>query len=93
MAQHRVIYQAWMGHDEWSGPEQVNGSLHLSEEDRKAYIKATLGDRSGAVPAYYIRPDGEPREVEVDAQTLAALKQGRPGIRAVGTFTTTFRPA
>lgn len=93
MATHRVIYQAWTGYDDWSGPEEVNGSLHLSEEDRKAYIKAEVGDHSGPATSYYVRPSGNPREVEVDAKTFAAIKQGRPGIRAAGTFTTTFRPA
>ena len=80
---NRVLYQEWESHDSWSGPEKMNGSLHLSKEDRDAYIKAQYGDRSGPTPEYYISAVGDAKWVDVDDETYAKVAAGRPGIRAV----------
>lgn len=91
MAMHRVLYQEWESRDSWSGPESMNGSLHLDKDDRDAYIKAQYGDRSGRTPEYYILAVGDAKWVEVDEKTFAKISKNRPGIRAAADTKTTYK--
>ena len=81
MATHRVLYQKWELKDSWSGPSSADGSLHLSDEDRLAYIKARRGPLESRTPETYEVPSATPTWVEVDEAMYAKVAAGRPGLR------------
>lgn len=90
---HKVIYQAWEGHDRWSGPEATAGSLHLTEADRAAFVAdyMALNRKSQSAPDYYEGPTDRPRTVEVDDETFAKVSASKNGVRANAMTTTSFQ--
>jgi len=75
-----VIVQKWEESEAW-GTRPDGFSLHLTDEDRKAYIKAYWDGMPDATPAEYSRPDGTPYAWDADEETYALVEASENGIR------------
>jgi hypothetical protein len=62
---HQVLRQEWLESERGWGTRPDGYSLHLTEADRQAYIKAYRAKMPGAVPDEYARPASRPQLVEV----------------------------
>jgi hypothetical protein len=86
-----VICQEWEESENepgWGVTVRPDGfSLHKSEEDRQAFIKA-YWDKcpSGPAPASYSRPSGQPYFVNLrsNSKLYQALLKSRKGVRQDG---------
>lgn len=80
-----VVVQKWEESERGWGQRPDGYSLHLSEEDRKEFIRAYWELMPDAVPDEYERPCGSPYEAEIDAalheQIEIARTEGVCGIR------------
>ena len=81
---HTVICQKWEESERGWGIRPDGYSLHLSEKDRKAFIKKYWTGMPDVVPNEYSRPDGTPYLCEVDEKTFKEIKAGKNGIRRFG---------
>jgi len=68
-----VICQKWEESERGWGQRPDGYSLHLTEEDRVAYIKAYWEVMPSDVPDEYSRPCGDPFVCEVDKDTAEQL--------------------
>ena len=75
-----VVRQDWEESERGWGERPDGYSLHLSEEDRVAYIDAYWARMPDAIQDEYSRPCGPPRLVDVDKNTYAKIK-ARRGLR------------
>ena len=76
-----VIVQKWEESEAGWGTRPDGFSMHLTDEDRKAYIKAYWDGMPDATPAEYSRPDGTPYTWNADEETYATVKASENGIR------------
>lgn len=81
---HRVICQKWEESERGWGTRPDGFSLHLTETDRQAYIKAYWSSMPDAVPDEYERPDGTPYACLVDEATYRQVKARQYGARFYG---------
>lgn len=81
---HEVIMDTWIGMDSWSGREDAGMSLHLSEEDYRAFLKEFYVGRPAQAPEYYEQEDGSPRKVLVDTELYKKIRESKNGIRHYG---------
>jgi hypothetical protein len=98
MDTHRVLLQTWKEKASWGTAEPVNSTIHLSEIDRKAYIKGYWDTMPDEVPDSYITPDGEAQWIEVDDdlyQELMRVQTGKNqrGLRIKEATITTYKAA
>lgn len=75
----RLLCQKWEESEAGWGTRPDGYSLHLSEEDRKAYVQTHWDALPKEVPDEYSRPDGTPywfeaSEEEYNAVTTACAK-------------------
>lgn len=82
---HQVWAQRWVTRDSWScGPSSEGFSLHLTEDDAKAYIEKThkmmvdenekhYGHRNA--PESYTSADGAPTPIQVNHKTFEKLQK------------------
>ena len=92
---YRALYVAWQGHDDFSGPDEIDGTMHLSMEDYKAYMKVFMATEPAVVPSYYIRPSQEPRWTDIPValcnKLVRAHDKGQFGLRVSIITKTTYR--
>lgn len=84
-ARNEVIVQKWEETERGWGQRPDGFSLHLTEEDRQAFIKEYWERMPDSVPDEYSRPDGTPYRAQVDDETFAKLKTSRNGTRHFST--------
>lgn len=78
-----VIVQKWEESERGWGCRPDGYSLHITEDDRKAYIKDYWdGMPEGEAPYEYSRPDGSPYLADVDVATYEKVKRSKNGIRS-----------
>lgn len=76
----RVVCQEWEESERGWGCRPDGYTLHLTEQDRAAYVQAhwdSLPD--GRAPSVYSRPRGTPYEIDVDDETLAKVESSSRG--------------
>jgi len=76
-----VIVQKWEESEDGWGTRPDGYSLHLTDEDCRAYIQEYWDRMPAEVPDEYSRPDGTPYRAEVDEETFAAVQASENGIR------------
>lgn len=79
---HDVVVQKWEESELGWGTRPDGFSLHLTDADRKSFIKAYWDSMPNAVPDEYSRPDGDPYEIQVDDKTFAIVKATLNGCRS-----------
>lgn len=75
-----VVRQDWRESKSGWGNRPDGYSLHLSDDDRVAYVDAYWAGMPDEVPHEYSYPSGAPRLVDVDKNTYAKIK-ARRGLR------------
>lgn len=78
---NEVIVQKWEESERGWGSRPDGFSLHLTDEDRKAYIKEYWAGMPKETPDEYERPDGTPYKAEVSDSVFAKVKASKNGIR------------
>jgi len=78
---HEVICQKWEESERGWGTRPDGYSLHLTDEDRQAYIKGYWAGMPEEVPDEYSRPDGTPYHCRVDEETFKEVEASKNGIR------------
>lgn len=77
-----VVKQDWEESELGWGIRPDGYSLHLTEEDRKQYIKDYWADQpEGRVPDEYSRPSGSAYLVDVQEHIWKEIKNSKNGIR------------
>ena len=76
-----VICQKWEESERGWGTRPDGYSLHLTDEDRKAYIQGYWAGMPDSTPDEYSRPDGTPYRCEVDRETFEKVKASKHGVR------------
>lgn len=82
----KVICQQWEETERGWGTRPDGYSMHLTEEDRAAFVKAYYAEfnNEDKAPDCYTRTSGEPFEMEIDESThsdlLARRIRGQVGI-------------
>jgi hypothetical protein len=94
-SRYRALYVAWQGHDDFHGPEAVVGTMHLSMEDYKAFMKAFMITQPPDAPSYYIRPSAPPLWTNIPMvlheELVRAKVKGHPGLRVTAITTTAYK--
>lgn len=75
--ERKVIRQDWLESERGWGCRPDGYTLHLSESDRVAFVKAYWARMPDAVPDEYSRPYGEPEAVEVKKKIYKELEKQR----------------
>jgi hypothetical protein len=71
-----------IGHSERGWGQRPDGySLHLTESDRKQYIKDYWDKMPDEVQDEYSRPEGSPERIDVDETLHAQVKASKNGLR------------
>lgn len=83
--QHSVICQLWNESDRWSGQQSNGYSLHLTEDDRLAYIKQYNDSlpKGGIIPDVYSYISDTKYTVNVESAIVKKL-QKVSGLRYFG---------
>ncbi len=84
MSTQEVIVQKWEESEQGWGIRPDGYSLHLTEEDRKAFVTAYWATLPDEAPYCYSSPSGTPYRaaVNLNPETLAALQAaGATGLR------------
>ena len=90
---HTVIGQNWTESERGWGQKHWGTTLHLSREDRDAYVAAHWAkekkeNKGGGTPEWYVRDEGNPFEVEIDNKTYRKLcklkEEGQSGMMTHG---------
>lgn len=76
-----VVVQKWEESEAGWGQRPDGCSLHLSEEDRAAYVKAYWDRMPSSAPSEYSRPDGTPYLWDADEETYEQVKASKNGVR------------
>lgn len=78
-----VIRKGWIESERGWGQKPYGYSLHLTEEDMKAFIEEHWSAWPDEAPEWYYGPDimSSPRPFEVDEKTYQEIKKSRNGIR------------
>lgn len=83
-----VLCQQWEESERGWGVRPDGYSLHLTQEDRDAFVKNHKAHQlkiyGSEAPDEYDRPCGEPYKVKVTGKTLDKLKASKNGIRKFG---------
>jgi hypothetical protein len=79
-----VIVQRWEEYVPGRGYHPDGYSLHVSEEERKAYIAQHQGNEARAYADEKARPDGAPYAVLVPDRVYGLIQGGQHGIRCEG---------
>ena len=81
---HQVIRQNWIESERGWGFRPDGYSLHLSEEDRQAYIKTYWAGMPDQVPDEYSRPSGDPETVTATPEQFSELVTQKMGASFTG---------
>ena len=81
---HRVLCQKWEESECGWGTRPDGYSLHLTDEDRRQFIKDYWAGMPKEAPYEYSRQDGMPYWVEVDEKTYNEILKSKHGIRRFG---------
>lgn len=79
-----LIVQKWEESERGWGTRPDGYSLHLTEEDRLAYIREYWNRMPDRVPDEYSRPDGTPYHWRAPQETYDLVAASRNGIRHFG---------
>lgn len=82
---HPIVVQEWEESEAGWGCRPDGASLHLTEADREAYIKAYWDaekkrNPGGAAPHEYSRASGSPFIMDVDTKTFNKIKKSKNGM-------------
>ncbi|MDO8600300.1 MAG: hypothetical protein Q7R73_01605 [bacterium] len=77
-----VVVQKWEESERGWGTRPDGYSLHLSDADRKIYIKEYWDSMPDTAPDEYSRPDGTPYPCDVDEEIYEEVKKSTNGIRS-----------
>lgn len=71
-----VLEQSWVESERGWGTRPDGETLHLTREDRDAYVKGyyAVWNNEDSAPDCYTRAEGEPRVVDVDGKTYKKLR-------------------
>jgi hypothetical protein len=86
----QVIRQDWTESECGCGTRPDGYSLHLNEDDRKAYIEAYWAQMPNQVPDEYSRPSGNPKLVNPTPEQYAALATQKMGAALVSDETVAY---
>ncbi len=75
MAKVRVVCQKWMEFSPGGVPRPDGYTLHLTNDERNAYIAKYWEDLEKPTPETYSAPYGTPYPTEVDAEMAKLIKQ------------------
>ncbi len=75
-----VVVQKWEESERGWGTRPDGYSLHLTEEDRIAFIKEYWAGMPDETQDEYSRPDGAPYTATVDAETFNKVKASKNGL-------------
>lgn len=78
---HRVIVQKWEESERNWGVRPDGYSLHLTAEDKEAFVAEYWSKMPKMVPDEYSRPSGKPYDAEVGAEIFAEVQNSKNGIR------------
>ena len=81
-----LICQRWEESERGWGTKPDGYSLHLTDEDREAFIREYWDQMPNAVPDEYSRPDGTPYVCYVDEGTYQGVAKTKNGRRFWGCF-------
>lgn len=76
-----VVVQKWEESERGWGVRPDGYSLHATDEDRLAYIKAYWDSMPDSPPDEYSRPSGSPYQAEIDSGTYGKLTEAGLGLR------------
>ena len=76
----KLLRQNWLESERGWGIRPDGYTLHMSVEDRKAFVSDYWSKMPDQVPDEYSRPCGEPNWVEVDKQVYTEVKDSEFGI-------------
>jgi hypothetical protein len=76
-----VLRQDWIESEKGWGTRSDGCSLHLTREDRNAYIKAYWDNMPDEVPSEYSRGCGNPYEFQVSLEIFEKVQGSDQGIR------------
>lgn len=77
----RVVCQPWEESERGWGTRPDGYSLHLTENDRKAFIKEYWDSMPNTFPSEYSRPRMGYYHCMIDNDVLAKIKESKNGIR------------
>jgi len=79
---YQVVCQKWEESERDWGTRPDGYSLHLTDNDREAYIRDYWDSMPDSVPDEYSRPDGTPYLCPVNEETWNEIKASKNGIRS-----------
>lgn len=80
----KVIVQKWEESEKGWGVRSDGFSLHLTDADRKAFIREYWDGMPKTIPDEYSRISGTPYTATVNATMFAKVKASKNGIRCDG---------
>ena len=80
MSNHEVVVQKWEESERGWITRPDGFSLHLTDEDREAFIHAYWARMPDEVPDEYSRPSGKPYKAEVGEEILKKIQESDHGI-------------
>lgn len=81
MTTYIVIRQNWLESELGLGTRPDGYSIHLSEQDRKAYVAEYWKGMPEETPDEYSRPEGGPVPFEVQGDVYEKVKSTKYGLR------------
>ncbi len=75
MSNHEVVVQKWEESERGWGVRPDGFSLHMTDEDREAFIKEYWDSMPKKAPDEYSRPAGTPYKAEVDEEVFQKVKE------------------
>jgi hypothetical protein len=82
---HEVVVQKWEESERGWGTRPDGYSLHLTEKDREAFVKAYWKGMPSEAPDEYSRPDGTPYTTKVCTKHFTLVKKSKNGVTFIGT--------
>ncbi len=81
---YTLVVQKWFEFERGYGARPDGYSLHLSESDRTAYIRAYFDTMPKEAPDVYSQPMGPAYLADVDAKTYRKVAKSKNGTSQVG---------
>jgi hypothetical protein len=78
---YTLICQKWVESERGWGTRPDGYSLHVTDEDRRSFVKEYWKEMPDVVPDEYSRPDGTPYLIEVNEETYKLVKRTKNGER------------
>lgn len=76
-----IIVQEWDESERGWGCRPDGASLHLTQEDAKAYVQEYWATMPSIVPDEYERPSGSTKVIDVNTEVYERVKKTKNGLR------------